>query len=71
MRSWGARVGNRLWSQRQPAGRGGEYGRPLSVAERDGRPIAVGIWLKAGLPVAVLGCALGTVVLAVGWNLLS
>ncbi len=43
----------------------------LSVAERDGRPIAIGSWLKSGLPVAVLGCALGTAVLVGWWNWLQ
>ncbi|MFO8034499.1 MAG: ArsB/NhaD family transporter [Candidatus Bipolaricaulota bacterium] len=40
----------------------------LSVAERDGKPIAVRAWLAAGMPVALLGCAVGSVVLWLGWS---
>ncbi len=40
----------------------------LTVAERDGKPIALRAWLKAGLPAALLGCAVGSVVLWLGWD---
>ncbi len=40
----------------------------LSIAERDGKPIAARDWLWAGMPVATLGCGVGSVVVWLGWS---
>lgn len=40
----------------------------LSVAERNGKPISTRRWLWFGMPLAFLGCVIGTILLLLGWG---